>query len=471
MKTTTSSTHISSAFNALRSSIFFPILFSLLFLINGQHAKAQHLWYNDPKNGDIIMNEVMVTNTTPCSYWETMGWNNGGQGGAYCGIQQGSKGPNFIFSIWDPQGTSTPIAAPYQLQNSNVTKFGGEGTGLHYDDAALIGWKLNTWVRTVSRRWDYNGHSYFGFWSYDYGTNNWTHHVTMDFPVASVQFNSGGTNSFLEDWCSSPQNYRKGLYKNGYKRASGQWMPWNTAGYSGNGSSPGDAKANAGVENGAFFMEFGGNTSKKVTEGQKLTIPLPAAPTLTIGQLVSTVVNYKQDSLKVSWVTDKTKSPQFSYTIKVINSTGSVVITKTDRVPHLRALSFSVKNIPSGAYTVSVSMLDIFDQQSNEIVKPIVIGTNTGINDQSVTSISDFTIYPNPCKNLVSLSFNASEHPHVLLFMYDLTGRVVLSNVLLNADHSTLDISDQCNGIYFIKLYDQNTNAVQYIKLVKEEGF
>jgi hypothetical protein len=100
-----------------------------------------------------------------------------------------------------------------------------------------------------------------------------------------------------------------------------------------------------------------------------------------------------------------------------------------------------------------------------------VIGTNTGINDQSVTSISDFTIYPNPCKNLVSLSFNASEHPHVLLFMYDLTGRVVLSNVLLNADHSTLDISDQCNGIYFIKLYDQNTNAVQYIKLVKEEGF
>jgi hypothetical protein len=471
MNTTTSSMRISAAFKSLKAISFFPVLFILLFLINGQLIKAQHLWYNDPQNGDIIMNEVMVTNTTPCSYWETMGWNAGGQGGAYCGIQQGSKGPNFIFSIWDPQGTSTPITAPYQLPNSNVTKFGGEGTGLHYDDAALIGWKLNTWVRTVSRRWDYNGHSYFGFWSYDSGTNNWTHHVTMDFPVASVQFNNSRTNSFLEDWCSSPQNYRKGLYKNGYKRASGQWIPWNTASYSGNGSSPGDAKANAGVENGAFFMEFGGTTSKKVSEGQKLTIPLSAAPVLTIGQLISTAVNYKPDSLKVSWVTDKTKSPQFSYTIKLINSTGNVVMTKTDRVPHLRTLTFSVKNVPSGIYNVSVSMLDIFDQQSAELVKTIVIGTNTNINDQQATAFSDFTIYPNPCKDMISFSFNATEHPHALLFIYDLTGHVVWSTVFLTADHPMLDISDQPNGIYFIKVCDQNTNEMRYLKLVKEDGF
>ncbi|HSH65613.1 MAG TPA: hypothetical protein VLB84_07410, partial [Bacteroidia bacterium] len=153
----------------MKASLFFRSLFLLSLLLLVNLLKAQHLWYPDNKNGDIIMNEVMVTNTTPCSYWETMGWNVGSQGGAYCGIQQSSSGTNFIFSIWDPIGTSIPITAPYKLPNSNVEKFVGEGTGLHYDDKRLVGWKLNTWVKTVARRWDYNGHSFFGFWSYDYG--------------------------------------------------------------------------------------------------------------------------------------------------------------------------------------------------------------------------------------------------------------------------------------------------------------
>jgi hypothetical protein len=468
MRTITVWKRIFLMFESLKQFTFFPIPFAIFFLVNGPFAKAQHLYYGDRQNGDIIMNEVMVTHTTACSYWETMGWNNGAQGGAYCGIQQGSTGPNFIFSIWDPQGTTTPISAPYKLPNSNVTKFGGEGTGLHYDDKAMIGWKLNTWVRTVSRHWDYNGHTFFGFWSYDYGTNNWTHHVTMDFPVASVQFNSGGCNSFLEDWCGSPQNYRKGFYKNGYKRASGQWIPWDKASYSGNGSSSSDAKANGGMENGAFFLEFGGSTTKKVTEGQSFKITLTATPVLTIGQLVSAAVNYKQDSLAVSWVTDKTKSPQFSYTINVINAAGTTVVTKTDRIPHLRSLTFSVKNLPAGTYTVNISMLDIFDQQSNELIKTVVIGKATGMDKGAVNLLSDLRIYPNPCNSTVSLSFNPNEHRQLFLFMYDLTGRIVWDNVPLTADPTMLDISNQSNGIYFIRVWDKETNAMQYIKLVKE---
>lgn len=449
-----------------RRSILLLFLITF-FLTTVKSALAQHLWYPDNKNGDIIMNEVMVTNTTACSYWETMGWNVGAQGGAYCGIQQGSKGPNFIFSIWDPQGTTDPITAPYKYPNSNVEKFGGEGTGLHYDDKALIGWKMNTWVRTVSRRWDYKGHSFFGFWSYDYGTDTWIHHVTMDFPVASVQFNSGSTNSFLEDWCGSPQNYRKGLYRNGYKRAAGTWIPWKTASYSGNGSSPSDSKANAGVENGAYFMEFGGSTVKTVSEGQKLSITIPATPVLTIGQLTSTTVLTKQDSLKVSWVTDKAKSPQFSYTIKVIDKAGTIVLTKTDVVPHLRSLTFYVKNLPAGSYTIRVSMLDIFDQLSNEIDKTVLINTNVGIEDVTKT-VFPFTVYPNPSKGKITLLFNKMEQYEALLSVYDITGRVIISNAIITDDDNVLDLSNQHSGIYFMKVCDKNNTPIQYIKLIKE---
>lgn len=464
----TSITYITT--ESWKRSVFFRIVLLIAFFSPGYILKAQHLWYPDNKNGDIIMNEVMVTNTTPCSYWETMGWNVGGQGGAYCGIQQSASGTNFIFSIWDPIGTTTPITAPYQLPNSNVVKFGGEGTGLHYDDKRLIGWKLNTWVRTVSRRWDYNGHSFFGFWSYDYGTTNWTHHVTMDFPVASVQFNNGGTNSFLEDWCGSPQNYRKGLYKNGYKRAAGTWMPWKTASYSGNGSSTSDKKANAGIESGAYFMEFGGSTVKTVSEGQVLTINIPATPALTIGQLTSTTASYKPDSLQVSWVTDKTKSPQFSYTIKVINSGGTVVLTKTDRVPHLRKLTFHTNNLPSGTYIVRVSMLDIFDQMSNEIDKTVVIGNSTSVNEPLLAPINNFTIYPNPCNTFINLIFNTTKIQEATISVYDVTGRNVMSDVAVTPDQHTLDVSTLRTGFYIVEVYGKNKNTLQRLKLIKKNA-
>lgn len=444
--------------------LFKPLLFLILLLIPSVH-KAQHLWYPDNKKGDIIMNEVMVTNTTPCSYWETMGWNVGQQGGAYCGIQQSSGGTNFIFSIWDPIGTSTPITAPYKYPNSNVEKFGGEGTGLHYDDKRLIGWKLNTWVRTVARRWDYNGHSFFGYWSYDYGTNNWIHHVTMDFPVAGVYFN-GSTNSFLEDWCGSPQNYRKGLYRNGYKRASGAWIPWNTASYSGNGSSPTDNKANAGVENEAYFMEFGGNAVKTVKEGQVLKLTLPNVPVLTVGQVSSADASQKADSLTVSWVTDKTKSPQFSYTIKLTDASGKVVLTKTDIVPHLRKLTFSTKSLASGTYTLGVSMLDIFDQMSNEITKTIVINNTTGVD--AFTKQDYFSVYPNPCNGVATISFIENSKTEATVFVYDIAGRAVIENKTVNTTEHTVDISTLNNGIYFIEFLDQNKKAIQHLKLIKE---
>ncbi|MCB0396611.1 MAG: DUF3472 domain-containing protein [Flavobacteriales bacterium] len=447
------------------------VLVSASFSMGIITSNAQHLWYPDKKNGDIIMNEVMVTNTTGCSYWETMGWNVGSQGGAYCGIQQKSQGTNFIFSIWDPIGTSAPITAPYKLPNSVVTKFGGEGTGLHYDDNLLIGWKMNTWVRTVSRRWDYKGHSFFGFWSYDYGTNKWTHHVTMDFPVADVRFNSGGTNSFLEDWCSSSQNYRKGLYKNGYKRTSDTkaWIPWGTASYSGNGSSSTDYKANAGIENGAYFMEFGGNAIKTVSEGQVLKITLPASPVLTIGQLSSISVIDNTDSLKVSWVTDQTKSPQFSYTVKLVNSSNVTVSTETDTVPHLRSTTINIKNLAVGDYTVHVSMMDIFDQQSDELTKTVTIGTTTGVLNPGAGSKNAFLVFPNPSSRSVNVLLNANVIGKATLSIRDITGRVVMDHVPVSRGNNVIDITLLPVGLYIVQVVNENKDAYQQVKLLKTD--
>jgi hypothetical protein len=448
----------------MKKSILIQFVFLIILKVN-----AQHLNYPDKKDGDIIMNEVMVTDQTNCSYWETMGWNVGGEGGAYCGIQYSSGKPLFIYAIWDPSNHQ-PIKSVYAYPKSTIESFGGEGTGLHYlENGVTGGWKLNTWVRVVSRRWDYNGHSYFGYWSYDYGTKKWTHHVTMDYPVANVKFNSGGTNSFLEDWCGSPQNYRKGLYGNGYKRGlDGKWIPFKTAKYSGNGgASSSDSHANGGTLNGSFFMEFGGSTVKTVTEGQQLTIPIPDNPVLTIGQVASTTVSYIADSIAVSWITDDSKSPQFSYTIQVINSTGTAVLTKTDRVPHLRKLTFSAKGLAAGNYKVRVSMTDIFDQLSNEIDKTIII-TTTGINDPAISDAADFTLYPNPSNGVVTIFFDTQRTAEATLMLYDVTGRKVLNDIHLIRETTKLDVSTLPNGIYFANVFDKNKNNLQRIKLIKQ---
>jgi hypothetical protein len=441
------------------------LLLVLFFAIS--ISKAQHVWYPDNKNGDIIMNEIKITNTTPYSYWETMGWNVGGEGGAYCGIQQSAAGTNFIFSIWDPIAVKEAITAPYKLPNSNVEKFGGEGTGLHYDDKRIIGWTMNTWVRIVSRRWDYNGHSFFGCWSYDYGTTNWTHHVTMDFPVPNVKFNSGATNSFLEDWNGTPQNYRKGLYKNGYKRAGGVWIPYNTASYSGNGSSPNDSKANAGVEDGAYFMEYGGSTVKTVKEGQKLSITLPAVPVLTVGQLTSTTVSYKSDVLSVSWVTDQKKSPQFSYTVNVIDKNGTTVLTEKDTVPHVRAIQMNTKNIAAGTYTVRVSIVDIFDQAVPYIDKTVVINTTTGIGDATVEA-NRFAIYPNPCSHTLAIVDASGQQEKLSIFIYNVIGTKVAQLVpIMSTAPVSINVESLSSGAYFLEIIDQH-EQVQRIKFVKE---
>jgi hypothetical protein len=431
-------------------------------------SRAQHLNYPDNKEGDIVMNEVQVTAQTNCTYWESMGWNNGSDGGGYCGIQYSSGKPIFIFAIWDPSNHQ-PIKGVYSYPNSTVESFGGEGTGLHYLDKGVTGgWKLNTWVRLVSRRWDYNNHSYFGYWSYDYGTKQWTHHITMDFPMANIRFNNYGTNSFLEDWCGSPQNYRKGLYGNGYKRdMNGAWIPFTTAKYTGNSAAASDAKANGGVENGAYFMEFGGNTTKTVTNGQTLTISIPSKPQLTIGQIASMDASYKKDSLLVSWTTDNSKSPQFSYTIKVINKSGTVMLTKTDRVPHLRKLAFNVSNLPTGTYTVRVSMLDIFDQPSNELDKEVIIDTPNGVGDDQTNILAN--LYPNPAKEYITLHLEQMVKHQLHISIYDLTGRILQKEIPVLSNDQRIAVYDLPEGIYFIRLFDDQGNNLRQFRLIRQK--
>jgi|GEM_PF-7093998 len=56
-------------------------------------SSAQHLWYNDPGiAGDLLAGSVKVDVTAPYTYYEVLGWNQGGLGGGYTGIQDNGGG-------------------------------------------------------------------------------------------------------------------------------------------------------------------------------------------------------------------------------------------------------------------------------------------------------------------------------------------------------------------------------------------
>ena len=62
------------------------ISLAVILLSRSTVVKCQHIWYNDNGSGDILINEVMVDSTATTSYYETLGWNQGGVAGGYTGM-------------------------------------------------------------------------------------------------------------------------------------------------------------------------------------------------------------------------------------------------------------------------------------------------------------------------------------------------------------------------------------------------
>lgn len=92
-----------------------------------------------------------------------------------------------------------------------------------------------------------------------------------------------------------------------------------------------------------------------------------------------------------------------------------------------------------------------------------------------VTSISDinqFTIYPNPAKDNIQISYQLSSAANVSLEIFDWSGKMVknfISNEYQNADNynQTFDISYLPNGVYFAKLNTQTFSKTTKLLVIK----
>ena len=139
---------------------------------------------------------------------------------------------------------------------------------------------------------------------------------------------------------------------------------------------------------------------------------------------------------------------------------------------------FTITDLPIGTYTIYADMhgygvtLQTIDINSTTPSYDVVLCSDTLIDmidmcEMTVTSvkkvntINNLKIYPNPAKNTVNIVYNGSEALN--LEVTDITGKKVMSQTLKT---KTIDVSGLTNGLYFVRLYNQNDDFIQ--KLVIE---
>jgi len=456
--------------------VLLVVTFVLLSQLGISQNRAPSCWlrFQDNLQGDILINTIRVQSPSPTyTYYCALQWNAGIEGGGYCGIQEHTKGRNFIFLIWDPIISTEAIKASFTYSGTQIKSFGGEGTGLkswNFD----IGWETDQWYSFVTRAWDDSTHTMFGYWVFSHSNQEWYHIVTMDYPVANVRFNSS-TNSFIEDWFGNGWKTREVHHRGGWKRKEEDlsWHPFINAFF--NRVSP-DAGAinyidnyDGGVVTDYYFMKTGGTVSPVTNiSGTMLFLDNsdsnPGFPTGQIKELNTTVTD---NHLILDWDVEISKSPQFSYHVEIYDNpeySGSPVIKSDQTTPHARTSNIDISSLIKGnEYYIRFYIIDIFDNKSTPITCDFI---NEVLSVKEAVNQFIIDYHPSPFQNRIYLNFN-NKFDRCNIELLNILGRTIFSNKYYFCSEIELNFPDNIEkGVYFLKI-DCKGNKSQTIKLVK----
>lgn len=231
---------------------------------NIRAARSVHLFYSVPE-ATLFYNEVAVEKSQKGSYFMVCGFSHG-----YFGIQERTHDKVVIFSVWDPGMRDDPEAVQqeqrvrvlYKDENVHIGRFGGEGTGgqsfLEYNWSTSETYKFLISAAISGNRTEYAAYFYMN------EQQRWRHLVT--FSTITDGDLLQGCYSFIEDFrrdVKSVQEMRKARFENGWvKTAKGQWISLTRAKFTGD-STP-LMNINAGISDGGFFLQTGGQTQNHI---------------------------------------------------------------------------------------------------------------------------------------------------------------------------------------------------------------
>ncbi len=424
---------------------FSGLAFSMLILQLSMLADATTstwLGWKDAAGGLVMIDVMVPPPATAGTYYCTLQWNAGREGGGYAGLQRGGGGYNkhVHFSLWNSQ-SGTAITEVYRNKSSGYEvkfePFGGEGTGMKC--YWVFPWEDGKWYTHVVKTWEQNNKSYFGEWFRDYYSGLWYHVFTMAYPLKGVLL--GATSSFLEDFGGGGS--REVHEKNGYKLSAGKWIPLLAANWWANGSA---TNANGGVKNDEFFMATGGNTQNTIGSNTSLKVMQPAEPTLVKQMPSSFKLDVVGGKFKTTWEPNFRHSPPFSFKLEVFDNIeygGTPVYTKEIMDP--AAVSDEGGTAGSVKYYGRLTITDIFEKIS--VVKTTdALGIVPGYRELGIKAFV-------ASKTLV-LQNNDSKIQNMDLSIFNLSGEQVFqkTNILQSHSNFTVPVSNWNPGVYLILL-------------------
>ncbi len=140
--------------------------------------------------------------------------------------------------------------------------------------------------------------------------------------------------------------------------------------------------------------------------------------------------------------------------------TNTLSSTVTFSVPVTVSNSFPLSQLTKNDHFYSTAVVDFTNYQSS----PLRLGNITGIKI-NIDSGNDFTVYPNPAKNNISIKFKTESIVNTIS-IYDITGKLVMIVQGNSEDNLNIDIKDLNTGVYLLKLKSINTVIVK--KFIKE---
>lgn len=87
--------------------------------------------------------------------------------------------------------------------------------------------------------------------------------------------------------------------------------------------------------------------------------------------------------------------------------------------------------------------------------------------EQYSDTVKSFKVFPNPLTNTNEINIQFSKSISASINIYDLTGKVVLSDELVEKTAKQIDVSSLNNGIYMLQIVAENSTATRKIVVMK----
>ena len=140
--------------------------------------------------------------------------------------------------------------------------------------------------------------------------------------------------------------------------------------------------------------------------------------------------------------------------------------------PRIKILFNNLNTYVEGLYAVTMEVTDFSGNVSLPFNRIINVNRNYPTITGSVSSLSNdkaINVYPNPSSGIVNVSYNFATPENLEVYVYNSTGALVssVSNIHGQSGVQSIDLSNEANGLYFVKMSVSGKQISRTISLNK----